>query len=254
MKQLFSIFIIFFFWSSLSYAETPIQFFAETFLFHTSVSGTVKASRSGMLGTEINIDSGFGFDSSLAFMGKIGLILHRKHELMLNYYRNSYSADSTFPISIRFLGLEFSPEVPVSSSLKLQMPGFFYGYRILEGNSGFLAIRPGIQIASYEVELQAKLFNRPLQPVVQSERLISPGLVFAGEYQLHSFFALKGEFFGGRFGDKGIVLIQPLLKISPHRNFSGLIGYRWGWYEQRSQGDLFDVRFSGPAFGLEIIW
>lgn len=237
-----------------SYAEPPRQFFFEGTFLRAGIDGNVQSSRSGILGTTIDLDSDFGFDDTRVFAVKAGIVLRHRHEAVLNYEQYLYDQDAILATAVQFGGIEFFPHVPISSSLKLQIIGFSYGYRVINGNSGFLAVRPGIQLANYEVEVSSRLFGFQLGPTDASERLITPSLKLAGEYKLHSMITVKGELGGGWLQERKAFTLQPLLKLSPARYVSVLAGYRWVWYEYDSGGNLFDTTLSGPLFGIQVDW
>ncbi|MBD3304892.1 hypothetical protein GF339_00885 [candidate division KSB3 bacterium] len=242
-------------WVSGVSAERFVQFFSEAKLLRLTIDGTVQSSRSDVLGNRIDVHNDFGFDDTTGIAGRMGLVLHRRHEVGIDVRRHEWSQDSIFSTSIRFGGLEFSPNLPVSSSLRLQSIGLFYGYRLLEGDSGFFSLRPGVQIADYKVEIERiGILGIRQETVDDSARVIVPSLEVAGEYYLHSLLALKGEIGGGWGDDRKILILQPMLKVTPYPHVSVLVGYTHIWHENDADDDWLDVTLSGLTFGAHILW
>ncbi len=234
--------------------EAPLQFFAEGFLHWVSIDGTVQWSESDVLGTEIDLDSAFGFDNTPAWAGKAGVILYRRHEFLLDFRRYQFSKDSTLNSTILFGETTIPADLPISPELRFQTVSLFYGYRFIDADSGYIAIRPGVAFVDYEVEISSNLFGFQIGPVSYSDDTIAPFVTLAGEYRIHPLFSLAGEFSGGWLDEQAGYLFQPLLKMTPHPNISAVVGYSHLWYRNETGNNLFDVTLPGPVVGVYAVW
>jgi hypothetical protein len=241
-------------WHSWSYAEMPIRFFAEALLHLASIDGTVQRSDVDVLGSEIDLDGTLGLENVNGLAGKAGILIYGRHELVADYRRYHLSEDSTLSSSIRFGDIDFSANLPISPSLTFQTLGFFYGFRLIDTDLGFLSLRPGVEIVDYEVGVKASLLGFEYASSTYSESYTVPFIMIAGEGKLHPLVSLTGEFSGGRLDDQTGYLAQALLKFTPHPNISALLGYSQVWFEDETEDNPFEVTLSGLMAGIQVVW
>lgn len=243
---------------SLSYAndtEIPVHFFAEMYFHRASLEGTVQQSDVNVLGTEIDLDSTLGLGDVNGLAGKVGILMYGRHEIVADYRRYHLSKDTTLATSVRFNNMNLSANLPVSPSLTFQTIGLFYGFRVINTDLGFFSIRPGVEFVDYEFGMKAGLLGFEWESETYAGDYAVPFLLIAGESKLHPLISLAGEFSGGMIDEQKAYLAQLLIKITPHPNFSALLGYSQVWFkDDGTADDLFEITLSGFLVGGQIVW
>ena len=254
MKRVLFGVLIFLCWHSWSYAEIPIQFFLEGAFHLASIDGTVQQSKADILGTENDLNGTFGFEKVNGFVGKAGMLIARTHEIVVDYQRYHLAEDTTLATSIRFEGMTIPATLPISPSLTFQTLGFFYGLRVIDLESGFLSLRPGVELVDYEVGLDANLFGVQLASLSDSKNYVVPFILIAGEYKLHPLLSFAGEFSGGWRDNQTTYFARPMVKLNLYPHISALFGYSRVWFKDDSNNNLFKVALSGLMFGIRGEW
>jgi hypothetical protein len=242
-------------WHSWGFAEVPVHFFLEGGLHRASIDGDALWSDVEVFESELDLDSTLGLEDVNGLFGKAGILLYRRHELVVDYRRYSLSEDTTLSSSIGFEDIDFSANLPISPSLTFQTIGLFYGFRLIDLDKGFLSVRPGVQFVNYEVGIKANLFIFEWESSTYSGDVAVPFLLLAGEVKLHPMISLIGEFSGGIRDEQSAYLIQPALKVNFHPNISAFLGYSQMWFEDDTDDENhFEVTLSGLVVGAQFIW
>jgi hypothetical protein len=254
MKRILLCITIMLCWHSWSYAERPMQFFLEGAFHQASIGGTAQWSDAVVFGTEVDLDGDFGLDSVNAFTGKAGVVFYGRHELLFDYQHYSLSKEPTLSATIRFGGIAIPANLPVSSSLTFQTIGFFYGFRLINMQSGFLSLRPGFKLVDYDLGLKTSVFGFELDAREYSGSYTIPFLQVAGELKLHPMISLTGQLSGGYLGEQIAYFARPAIKVSPLPYLSAFVGYSHVWFKDDKGDNLFEITLSGLTAGLEVVF
>ncbi len=228
--------------------------FGELIYHRAAINGTVQWSEDNFQGSEIDLDAGFGLEKTHGFSGKAGLVVFDSHEFILDFRRYETSVDAELDTSVQFGGIALPSFFPVTPSLKYQSIGLFYGYRIINTPSLFLAIRPGVEFVDYEVGVDVDLFLIQIESPTYTGDHMVPFLWLAGEAYLHPMASLAGEISGGWQEEQAAYWGQALLKFSVHQNIAVLFGYSRVWFHDDTIDVNFEVTLSGPVIGVQAVW
>lgn len=244
-----------------SFAQTteqarPFSVWGE-FLWHfAAIEGNVEFSDNDLLGSAIDLDGTFGLDNANGLWFKAGVLAYERHELVVDYRTYNFENNDTMVSSdISFGGITLPISVPVSTSLDYQMFGAFYGYRLLNLPVGYLSVRPGFEMISYEVGANADALGYEYLDENLEGDLTLPFVWLFGEGYLTQMLSAVGEFSGGWLDERAGWWAFGGLKLTPHRNFSAQAGYSYLWFQDESQEDWnFDIALSGFIVGAEVRW
>jgi len=260
-RVVFCMIAIFLGWNSWSYAERPIQIFLEGALHRASIDGSVQQPDVdlGVLGRVIDLDGTLGLEDVNGLVGKAGILIYGRHEIIADYRHYRLSEDTTLASSIRFGDIDFSANLPVSPSLKFQTVGLFYGFRLINMDSVFLSLRPGVEFVSYEVGMKASLLGFEWDSSTYSGDYTIPFMLIAGEIKLHPIISLTGEFSGGMIDEQSAYLARPALKLNLYPNISAFLGYSQIWFKDDKKKDddkdnSFEITLSGLVAGVQVIF
>jgi hypothetical protein len=142
----------------------------------------------------------------------------------------------------------------VSASLTFQTLGFFYGFRLIDTESGFLSLRPGFKRVSYDVGVKTSLFGFEFDSREYSGKYTIPFFQVAGEIKLHPMISLTGDFSGGFLGEQFAYFAQPAVKVNLYPPISALAGFSYIWFKDEKDENLFEVRFSGLTAGIQVVF
>jgi len=241
-------------WSAADDAERPIHVFVEALFHHAAVDGAVQKPDVHVLGAEVDLDSTLGLEDVNGLVGKAGIVLYGRHEIVADYRRYHLAEDTTLASSMHFGDMDLSANLPISPSLTFQTIGLFYGFRLIETERGFLAIRPGVEFVKYDLGIKARLLWFEWTSETYAGDYTVPFLLIAAESKLHPLVSIAGEFSGGMLDKQKAYLAQLLLKITPHPNFSALAGYSRVWFKDETKDNLFEITFSGFLIGCQFVW
>ena len=241
-------------WPGAAQMTSPIGGFGELVYHRAAINGTVQWSEGNFQGSEIDLDAGFGLEDTHGFSGKAGLVVFDSHEFILDFRRYETSVDAELDTSVRFGEITLPSFFPVTPSLKFQAIGLFYGYRIINTSSGFLAIRPGVEFLDYEVGVDVDLFLIQIESPTYTGDYMVPFLWLAGEAYLHPMASLAGEISGSWQDEQTAYWGQAMLKFSVHPNVAVLFGYSRVWFHDDTVDANFEVTLSGPVIGVQAAW
>ena len=228
--------------------------FGELLYHRAAINGTVQWSEGNVQGSDIDLDAGLGLEKTHGVSGKAGLVVLDSHEFILDFRRYETSNDTELAASIQFGGMTLPSFFPVTPSFTFQSVGLFYGYRIINTPSLFLAIRPGIEFVDYEVGVDVDVFLIQLESPTYTGGHTVPFLWLAGETYLHPMASLAGEISGGWQDEQTAYWGQALIKFSVHPNVAVLFGYSRAWFHDDTLDVNFEVTLSGPVIGIQAAW
>jgi hypothetical protein len=241
-------------WSAAGDAERPIHVFVDALFHHAAVDGTVQKPDVDVLGTEIDLDGTLGLEDVNGLVGKAGIVIYGRHEIVADYRRYHLAEDTTLASSMHFGDMDLFANLPISPSLKFQTVGLFYGFRVIETDRGFLSIRPGVEFVKYDLGIKAGLLGFEWTSETYAADYTVPFLLIAGESKLHPLISIAGEFSGGMLDKQKAYLAQLLLKITSHPHFSALAGYSRVWFKDKTKDNRFEITFSGFLVGCQFVW
>lgn len=232
----------------------PVEFFGEIGLHRAALSGHVLNSDLNISGSELDFDGALGLEDVNGMLGKAGVVLYNQHELLLDYRRYHLEKDTKLATDINIGGINASVDVPISPSLTFQSLGVFYGFRLIDTDLGFLSIRPGVEWVKYDVSVKVERFGFEWQSETYANDYVVPFVLFAGETRLHPLVSLIGEASGGMLDGQKAYMAQLMLKITPHPNIAGLLGYSRTWFRDEQTQNEFEIALSGVVIGAQFSW
>ncbi len=234
----------------------PFSLWADALWHFAALDGNVEVSDDDVLGSTVDLDGTFGLKDTNGLWFKAGLLANQRHEVVLDYRTYSLENDkATVSSDINFGGISLPLSVPVDTSLDYRMFGAFYGYRVLDLPVGYLSVRPGFEVISYEVGARIKGFGYEYDAEKMEGDLTLPFVWLFGEGYLAPMLSAVGEFSGGWLDQRAGYWAFAGLKLSPHPNLSAQAGYSYLWFQDESQDDWnFDLALSGFVIGGEVRW
>ncbi len=254
-RFLFGCFLLFLAQNSFAQTPPPVRFFLEGMYQRASIDGKVEWPELDVIGSELDLDGTFDFDDSNALHGKLGIILHHKHEFLLDYRGYHFPEATSAKTSFNVNGITVPFNMPISAEIEFRSIGLFYGFRFLESQTGYFSIRPGIEFIEYAVDLESRIFDIEVASLEYSDDHTLPFVMLSGEYHFHPSFSVAGEFSGGFMDERTAYFARPMLKFQFHPNISVLAGYSQVWYhDEASEDGEFEITLSGPIVGVQMVW
>ncbi len=234
----------------------PFSLWADVFWHFAAIDGNVEFSDDDVLGSTIDLDGTFGLKDANGLWLEAGLLANQRHEIVLHYRTYSLDNDTAMVSSdIDFGGISLPISVPVDTSLDYSMFGAFYGYRVVDLPVGYLSVRPGFEMITYNVGAKAEAFGYEYADEELEGDITLPFVWLFGEGYLAPMLSAVGEFSGGWLDQRAGYWGFAGLKLTPHPNFSAQAGYSYLWFQDESQDDWnFDLALSGFIVGGEVRW
>ena len=165
---------------------------------------TIRADRSGIIGTEINLVTDFGIEDKTFTGFRATLKPGRKHKIRFEYVPISYDADTVLTREIVFQGRTFSFSIPASAALDWKLWRFGYEWDFVSRERGYVGLIGELKYNDVKAEIAGAG-----RVEAGEQKAPIPALGVIGRGYIARFVSITGEFTGFKlpesFNDQFIV-------------------------------------------------
>ena len=122
-------------------------------IWNPTLFGTISSSQFGIVGDNLDLITDLGFEQTTFTDLRVVFRPARKHRLRLQYTPISYTAESTLQREIKFNGLKFKVNLPITSEFDWKILRFGYEYDMVYRDRGFVGVLFEGRYTNFEASL-----------------------------------------------------------------------------------------------------